>query len=75
MNAPTLEDVFAVMSAVSFGNFTARVAVPSDPRVEDVATRLWIALNVLPAPMPDQLPYLRFSRTHTATRRFSRPCR
>ncbi len=42
-----LEDIFAVMSAVSFGNATARVPVPDDPQVDDLATRLGIALNVL----------------------------
>ena len=44
---PTLDDVFAVMSAASFGNASARVPVPEDPQPDDVATRLAIALNVL----------------------------
>jgi PAS domain S-box-containing protein len=44
---PTLDDVFAVMSAASFGDAAARVPVPDDPQPDDVATRLAIALNVL----------------------------
>jgi PAS domain S-box-containing protein len=45
--APSFEDVFAVMSAASVGNVTARVHVPQDPELEDVPTRFGLALNVL----------------------------
>jgi PAS domain S-box-containing protein len=45
--APTFEDVFAVMSAASVGNVTARVHVPPDARLDDVPTRFGLALNVL----------------------------
>ena len=46
-NAPTFEDIFAAMSAASVGDVTARVHVPQDPQLEDVPTRLALALNVL----------------------------
>ena len=46
-SAPTLDDLFAVISAATFGEATARVAVPHDPQLEDPATRLGVALNVL----------------------------
>ncbi len=45
--APSLEDIFAVMSAVSFGRAAERVAIPEDPSLDDVPTRFAIALNVL----------------------------
>ena len=45
--APSFEDVFAVMSAASVGNVTARVHIPQDPELEDVPTRFGLALNVL----------------------------
>jgi PAS domain S-box-containing protein len=47
MEAPSLEDLFAVMSAVSFGRADARVPIPEDPQPDDLPTRLGIALNVL----------------------------
>jgi signal transduction histidine kinase/CheY-like chemotaxis protein len=42
-----MEDVFAVMSAASLGDSTARVALPNEPVLDDPATRFAIALNVL----------------------------
>lgn len=45
--APTLEDVFNVMSAASFGEPDARVGLPEAPQMDDVPTRLAIGLNVL----------------------------
>lgn len=47
MIGPTLDDIFAVMSAASVGDTAARVAVPDDPPPEDPATKLAIALNLL----------------------------
>ncbi len=46
-SAASLEDIFAVMSAVSLGQASARVPVPADPQPDDVPTRLAVALNVL----------------------------
>ncbi|TAN33469.1 PAS domain S-box protein [bacterium] len=45
--APTFDDCFSVMSAASMGDTAARVALPDAPDLEDVATRLAIALNLL----------------------------
>jgi len=45
--APSLDDIFAVMSAVSFGREAARVPLPDHPELGHVPTRLAIALNVL----------------------------
>jgi len=45
--APTFEDVFAVMSAASVGDTSARVALPDDIDVDDPAARLAVALNLL----------------------------
>ncbi len=45
--APTFEDIFAVMSAASLGDATARVALPDEPDLEDTPTRFAVALNVL----------------------------
>jgi two-component system cell cycle sensor histidine kinase/response regulator CckA len=45
--APEFEDVFAVMSAATLGDGTARVAIPDEPNLEHWPTRLGIALNVL----------------------------
>jgi two-component system, cell cycle sensor histidine kinase and response regulator CckA len=45
--APTFDDVFAVMSAASVGETTARVHLPSEPQPDDPATRLAVALNIL----------------------------
>jgi PAS domain S-box-containing protein len=44
---PSFDDIFAVMSAASVGDLTARVAIPEDPQLDDTATRFAIALNVL----------------------------
>jgi len=44
---PSLEDLFAVMSAASFGQAMARVPVPDEPRFDHVPTRLGVALNLL----------------------------
>jgi PAS domain S-box-containing protein len=45
--SPSLDAIFGVMAAVSFGQTEARVLVPEDPRVDDVPTRFAIALNAL----------------------------
>jgi two-component system cell cycle sensor histidine kinase/response regulator CckA len=45
--APSLEDLFAVVSAATFGQSGVRVPLPENPQVDDVPTRLGIALNVL----------------------------
>jgi hypothetical protein len=45
--APSFDDVFAVMSAASVGDLTARVAVPDSPQLDDTATKFAIALNIL----------------------------
>jgi signal transduction histidine kinase/ActR/RegA family two-component response regulator len=45
--APTFDDVFAVMSAASVGDTAARVSLPAMPEMDDPATRLGVALNIL----------------------------
>jgi signal transduction histidine kinase/ActR/RegA family two-component response regulator len=45
--APTFADLFDVMSAATLGNSAARVALPDEPNLEDTATRLAVALNML----------------------------
>jgi PAS domain S-box-containing protein len=45
--APSFDEIFAVMAAASVGETGARVALPDDPQLEDLATRFAIALNVL----------------------------
>ncbi len=45
--APSLDDIFKVMSAASFGQAAARVPIPEDPQLDDDPTRLAIALNTL----------------------------
>jgi PAS domain S-box-containing protein len=45
--SPSFDDIFAVMSAASVGDLTARVAVPDCPHLDDTATKFAIALNVL----------------------------
>ena len=44
---PTLDEIFAVMSAASRGDAGARVRLPPDPEVDDLPTRFARALNVL----------------------------
>jgi two-component system cell cycle sensor histidine kinase/response regulator CckA len=44
---PTFENIFAVMSAATVGETTARVALPEEPDLEDLPTRLAVALNML----------------------------
>jgi PAS domain S-box-containing protein len=44
---PSWDEIFAVMSAASVGEATARVNVPDEPDVEDLATRFAVALNLL----------------------------
>jgi PAS domain S-box-containing protein len=44
---PSFDDIFAVMSAASVGDTTPRVIVAQRPELDDVPTRLGIALNVL----------------------------
>jgi two-component system cell cycle sensor histidine kinase/response regulator CckA len=45
--APTFDDIFAVMSAASLGETTARVALPEEPDLAHTPTRFAVALNVL----------------------------
>jgi PAS domain S-box-containing protein len=45
--APTFDEIFAVMSAVSLGDVTARLHVDEDAQTDDIPTRLALALNVL----------------------------
>src|SRR5688572_7224136 len=45
--APTFDEIFAVLSAASIGDATARVAVPENPQLDDLATRFAIAVNLL----------------------------
>jgi two-component system cell cycle sensor histidine kinase/response regulator CckA len=45
--APTFDEIFAVMAAASVGEAAARVVLPNDPQLDDVATRFAIALNIL----------------------------
>jgi PAS domain S-box-containing protein len=44
---PSFGDIFAVMSAASIGDLSARVALPPDPQLDDTATTFAIALNIL----------------------------
>lgn len=44
---PSFDEIFAVMAAASVGETTPRVTIPDDPQIEDLATRLAIALNLL----------------------------
>lgn len=44
---PTFEDIFAVMSAAAVGDSDARVKIPENPDIVDLATRFGIAVNVL----------------------------
>lgn len=45
--APSFEDIFAVMSAAAVGDSDARVVIPDNPDIVDLATRFGIAVNVL----------------------------
>src|SRR5688572_6862517 len=44
---PSFDEIFAVMSAASVGDTQARVAVPDDPQLDDLATKFAIAVNLL----------------------------
>jgi len=44
---PTLQEIFAVMSAASGGEQSARVSLPKEPNLEHLPTRFAIALNLL----------------------------
>jgi PAS domain S-box-containing protein len=46
-DTPTFDEIFAVMSAASGGDTTARVIVPDDLELNDLPTRLAIAVNLL----------------------------
>ena len=46
-DVPSLDAIFTVMSAASFGDASARVRLPEDPQPDHETTRLAIALNVL----------------------------
>jgi predicted transcriptional regulator of viral defense system len=41
-SAPTLNDIFNVMSAASVGDLAVRVAIPDDPQIDDPATRVYV---------------------------------
>lgn len=45
--APTFEDIFGVMSAAAVGDSEARVRIPDNPDIVDLATRFGIAVNLL----------------------------
>lgn len=45
--APSLDDIFAVISAASVGERSARVVVPDDSSPDDPLTKLAVGLNVL----------------------------
>jgi PAS domain S-box-containing protein len=45
--SPSFEDIFAVMSAASVGDLSARVTVPSSASLDAAATRFALGLNVL----------------------------
>jgi PAS domain S-box-containing protein len=45
--SPSFDDIFAVMSAASVGDLSARVIVPDNPQLDDTATKFALALNVL----------------------------
>jgi PAS domain S-box-containing protein len=44
---PSFDDIFAVMSAASVQDLSARVAVPDNPQLDDTATKFAFALNIL----------------------------
>ncbi|HMJ50620.1 MAG TPA: PAS domain S-box protein [Polyangiaceae bacterium] len=46
-DAPSFDDIFAVMAAASVGNLAERVAVSVHPQLEHTATLLAMSLNVL----------------------------
>ena len=46
-NAPTFDEIFAVMSVASVGDKAARVRLPDDPQLDHLPTRFALALNVL----------------------------
>ena len=45
--APSLDEIFAVMSAASVGDVHARVVIPDESPRDDTATKLGVALNAL----------------------------
>jgi len=45
--APTFDEIFAVIAAASVGDSSARIPVPDEPRLDDTATRLALAVNIL----------------------------
>jgi PAS domain S-box-containing protein len=47
MPTPTFDEIFAVMSAASVGDTSARVAVPDDTALDNPATQLAVGLNLL----------------------------
>ncbi len=47
MTGPTFDDIFAVMSAASVGEPSARVVLPPEPDYDDPLTKLAVALNIL----------------------------
>jgi PAS domain S-box-containing protein len=44
---PTFDEIFAVMFAASVGDTMARVALPENPPLDDLATRFAVAVNLL----------------------------
>ncbi len=45
--APTFDDILGVMATASRGRVDARVSLPEPPEVDDLPTRVGVALNVL----------------------------
>ena len=43
----SFDDIFAAMSAAAYGKPTARVPIPEHPDVDDLSTRVALALNIL----------------------------
>jgi len=46
-SVPTFEEIYAVMSAASVGDNSARVRLPNEPKLDDQATKFATALNLL----------------------------
>jgi PAS domain S-box-containing protein len=66
-SSPTFEDIFAVMSAASLGDTTARVQVSAGTPADDVATRFGRALNVLLEDLASRIEALKQRQGELAT--------
>lgn len=67
--APSLDDIFTVMSAASFGQTAARVSIPDEPQLDDDPTRLAIALNTLLDDLASRATALEGSQSRLEERR------